>query len=793
VRTTRQDGWIDRFFSRAFSAHPVCQFDIFAQNHFNRNRAALVIAALAISVTLVKKPIAPAPRSETVSHGATALILLIFLGILYFSFAKNENCLLFGLDGMTWRIMLHAQTVYRSLFTQTGVDPFQGSFDSWFPDRPEFLLPSGLGLLFTGSVPNTVVTYFVYGAFLLCTAYSLARTIGFVRPVALLGAFLLPIFALPGLVHTDATLYGLFNVVPHASQVVSLSILIVAAFWSLGRRTFVPTILLVFVPALCLMIAILGQTPTVVLMVPAVGLYGGASLLDARHWRENVPRIVAAILMIVIPAGLGTVQYIYGLVGYTAYSFFSAEFEQVRGELVFASSLFGYHSLGRLAIPLGLIGAASTALTESGRLRMFALTHLAATGAFLGFAVIIVQFAHSYQGPSPVYFETCFWPYDLIFAAAAILAAGRTLLQWLYVSIHSTAIIRLPRSLLLRVARTVNALPRLDMILLATFVALVAGFNIIQAGRRDDFCPSAGFNPIRPTAMTEIMRDTIALEPGKAFNGIAATIYGLRGKPSISWLDFHGHDATLWRNTGNDLRIVGLWQYGIPTLFQYFSFITPPYYLLLTDFLARPRDQQVRSAFVLARINEPIMQLWGVRFVITDIDRGVSAARAELSIGNDEMIRLIEFNDVNVGDYSPTEVRRVADFRDGLAIMHDPRFDGRKILVTNAALDGPFVGATSAKLIYERDGFSLHATSLGRSVLVLPIQYSHCWTVSGSGHPGLFRADLMQLGVTFTDSVDARLVFRFGPLFAGECRIEDLHDMRALRVEDARQVSRRTN
>jgi hypothetical protein len=72
---------------------------------------------------------------------------------------------------------------------QTGVDPFQGSFDAWYQDHPEFLLPSALGLLLTDSIPSRVVTYFLCGTFLFVASYTLARTIGFKRPIAVLGVF----------------------------------------------------------------------------------------------------------------------------------------------------------------------------------------------------------------------------------------------------------------------------------------------------------------------------------------------------------------------------------------------------------------------------------------------------------------------------------------------------------------------------------------------------------------------------------------------------------------------------
>jgi putative transposase len=64
--------------------------------------------------------------------------------------------------------------------------------------------------------------------------------------------------------------------------------------------------------------------------------------------------------------------------------------------------------------------------------------------------------------------------------------------------------------------------------------------------------------------------------------------------------------------------------------------------------------------------------------------------------------------------------------------------------------------------------------------------YSHCWTVSGKGDPVLFRANLMQLGVSFTGHLDANLEFRFGPILASRCRLQDIGDMERLRVREAR-------
>jgi hypothetical protein len=160
-----------------------------------------------------------------------------------------------------------------------------------------------------------------------------------------------------------------------------------------------------------------------------------------------------------------------------------------------------------------------------------------------------------------------------------------------------------------------------------------------------------------------------------------------------------------------------------------------------------------------------MMRLWGVRYVITNTDTKVGQQTTELPISESEDLRLIELPNANLGNYSPTEIKHVDDFRSGLVLMHEQDFDGEHKVITDSALDGFFVPATDVSLIYEKYGFHLQAESTGRSLLVLPVQYSHCWTSEGLGAPTLFRADMMQLGVNFTGKLDAKLVFRYGPLF----------------------------
>ena len=68
----------------------------------------------------------------------------------------------------------------------------------------------------------------------------------------------------------------------------------------------------------------------------------------------------------------------------------------------------------------------------------------------------------------------------------------------------------------------------------------------------------------------------------------------------------------------NDFASYGLWTFHIPTLNYFGTTVTPQYYLMRPELLARGSDRQLRSFTIVTVPNEAILKLWGVRFVIAD-------------------------------------------------------------------------------------------------------------------------------------------------------------------------------
>jgi hypothetical protein len=93
------------------------------------------------------------------------------------------------------------------------------------------------------------------------------------------------------------------------------------------------------------------------------------------------------------------------------------------------------------------------------------------------------------------------------------------------------------------------------------------------------------------------------------------------------------------------------------------------------------------------------------------------------------------------------------------------------------------VSASRSRLVAISDGYRLATAASGWAMVVLPVQFSHCWRIesangidSGTDQPRVLRANIIQTGILFKNSVDARLRFDFEP-WKASCRLQDARDL----------------
>jgi hypothetical protein len=186
------------------------------------------------------------------------------------------------------------------------------------------------------------------------------------------------------------------------------------------------------------------------------------------------------------------------------------------------------------------------------------------------------------------------------------------------------------------------------------------------------------------------------------------------------------------------------------------------------------------------------MALLGVRYLLSDklLPGRAPVLNHRLGEGRDLYIYLLP--DPNLAGYAVTQTRHANDAQGAINLLADPSLDPRNVAVLTEAMavPPPLVSARRSTLVVERGGYRVEAESAGTSLLVLPLEYSHCLradlTASGPVPPRLLRVNLAMAAILFSGELKGTLKLRYGPLSSG-CRLADWREAEALRLGDARQ------
>ena len=285
------------------------------------------------------------------------------------------------------------------------------------------------------------------------------------------------------------------------------------------------------------------------------------------------------------------------------------------------------------------------------------------------------------------------------------------------------------------------------------------------------------------------------IQPSSPFRGRVASVAGSDFEPqwtSAPFITQHNYDGMNLFFSGNDHRMYGFWYYGIPTLFESNQFSSPFFHLVNARMLNAPGARDLRSYETQSIVNDRIMALLGVRYLLSDklLPARVPVLSYRLVEGRDLYVYSVP--DTNLAGYAVTELRHAASGRQAIGLLADPALDPRTTAVLTTSDDLPaLVPVTRSDLVVERGGYRVNADSPGTSLLVLPIEYSHCLRADPD-HQSC-RHDHACFGpiwpwpaILFTAHIEGTLLLRYGPL-SSACRMEDWRDADALHIGGARE------
>jgi len=743
----------------------------------------------------VNDPPVPSGRSVAVYLGIFASVgLALFL-------AYNELLRPAMGDILFWQAIGKYHVQFGHWTSLLNADPMQGMFDT-FPQayRGSPLLHALYSLPLQPSRIYALL-HAVLGLFVALSTYVLARSASAPGGAALIAAILLPIATFPILFTYTGVVTHIFTLTINYAYVQSAILLAIGLYWMVGERMdarfFASALFGLFILAMVCNALVLHVT----LYIPVVIAFGIGALFASRNAAQLRARIVWAAIVATGLIALGFPHYVLSIGSDIAYRFFfddlndftqfwTPQLGDFQRDLSHVLSLEG-NPKGTTAAIASMLGLACTlyyaVLGGCGNFRSFARSFLALIIITIA-AVFISHFSlaltgYIYRGPNAYHMVQVFWPFHAIMIGRSLHDIGIAVVR-LFTGGKSRRSERL----------LVHGL------VVAMLALMIPGLvPLMNAGRLElqflDFDTH-----IRHTRMTNFLSDEIGIKTGATFKGTYNNFLGFdqRTAENSNLGDVTTSVAyQLTKRTGSDLTRHGLWMLGIPTLTQESVMVTAQFHRMISEFLTRPDDRQIRSFAIPTQPVEKILELWGVRFILADrklpfgkvvmteaVDRSTTGGQLGAPKRFGDPIQLHELQGANRGDYSPTRVEFAVNASQIIAKMRNTDFNGRETVIVTEDLPGSFSPARDTRMIVREGGFDLTAHSDGESLLVLPVQFSHCWRVSGKGNARIFRANLMQLGIRFRGQLDAQVRQSFGPLWNSGCRFRNGADMERLEIGD---------
>jgi hypothetical protein len=259
------------------------------------------------------------------------------------------------------------------------------------------------------------------------------------------------------------------------------------------------------------------------------------------------------------------------------------------------------------------------------------------------------------------------------------------------------------------------------------------------------------------------------------------------------------------------LVLASLWRNLVPTLNVYSTFDLPRFHYFISHLplaegaAARSSSDKTpvaRASWTHAHLDassNKIAQALGVRYVLharPDSEEARSppddaVLRLQLgpaTVGGLKISHTIyEYDDANLGNYSPTNVVIARDAPSILKHLWSTSFDPRRSIILSERIEEPLVEATGGEMFFERGAIRVQAQSRGHSLLLLPVQYSRCLVSSEPAKAKLLPANLVQTAVLFQGSIDLRIHLEYG-LFRPECRQQDIADLAELSIFDEKDT-----
>lgn len=295
--------------------------------------------------------------------------------------------------------------------------------------------------------------------------------------------------------------------------------------------------------------------------------------------------------------------------------------------------------------------------------------------------------------------------------------------------------------------------------------------------------------------VTNYLVEHASVRPGRRFQGYTATYFGDRAghirygvgytSPNMAAHIYVEARQYLDQHYGNRFQETDLWAFNIPTFEEYGQWVTQQAYTFATALFSSGGDV-VHPVFLrIYQVDVDLLRMLGVRFLIADLqlDDSRLTLRAKQTSTTAGPIYLYEIAGANLGTYSPTRPIRVGTFAEALEMLRRRKESLSEEVIVFEPLPDGLRPARTVEMRVGRDGLRIAAQSAGRSLVLLPVQFSRCLQLrpgpGGSEVPAgrLHRANGLHTLLEFEGRIDAVVKFEFGLGGASQCRLQDAREL----------------
>ena len=679
--------------------------------------------------------------------------LAALVAICTFRFAANHEFLLTGIDGSYATFSQYPGALFSDPLSALNLSPYFG-LGAAFPGPSPFTDPFGLFFHATGSV---VAAYVLLAVFVFLATYAFAYSLETGSGVAVASGWGMVLALLPVLYGYRFMIEVAALLHPSSTFVTVLYCIVMTLFIQTGRYGLWGNTAMAAGFVVVIAISWVNNLTFMVLALPFTAASLAIFTVTATSRREVVWKIACLALAAAVYSWLGIQAF---LDAFTAYS---QRLDSMSGNvtaiapanrtyllnLINNSYYRQYHVL--IGAPLlgwlGFAGLIHGVLMGNYRWRLLCF-------AGLGVIAVLSLMSAEFMLPTviwpwaePGYFERATFPVYVIAATLLLKYLGKFLLDLIKNQTKSASILN-------EVFSRPRYYERGGLVGVATFVAALTLFGM----------------GVKTFAYEMTAAPVTWPDPDGPWQKVAKLVPVERGKPFRGWFaNFYGDDF---------ISNVQIWRSGGATLFAMQAEGN-----LLGGALSRlgrlaPLDRRLA-----------LMGAYGLTYVRLPGD--VPADDVVQPAKDDILSGIYRIVPTNLGDFTPTEIIKIENFDEFESLVSASDIDWRRtVFLDPVTADKVGKGLVSAKRVIPpvvvTNGLKLAAETDGRSVLLLPRQFSNCYVwrpdPGSSVKVTIIRANMLQVALLFEGTMSGTLKYYYRWSGSARCRAMDPVQARALEI-----------